>query len=103
MHPLLFNIGSLPIHTYGFLIAVGFLCAVLVIRKLCMMSGLDVEKTLDFTFWLLLVGFLGARILFIITKWDTFMETLPICIAFGREAWFSWEDRSPVFLLRFGT
>jgi phosphatidylglycerol:prolipoprotein diacylglycerol transferase len=74
MHPLLFNIGSLPIHTYGFLIAIGFLCAVLVIRKLCMMSGLDVEKTLDFTFWLLLVGFIGARILFIITKWDSFME-----------------------------
>lgn len=74
MHPLLFSIGSLPIHTYGFLIAVGFLCAVLVIRKLCMSSGLDVEKTLDFTFWLLLVGFIGARILFIITKWDSFME-----------------------------
>jgi phosphatidylglycerol:prolipoprotein diacylglycerol transferase len=73
MHPLLFKIGSVPIHTYGFLIAIGFLCAVLVIRKLSMRSGLNVEKTLDFTFWLLLVGFVGARILFIITKFDSFM------------------------------
>jgi phosphatidylglycerol:prolipoprotein diacylglycerol transferase len=72
MHPLLFKIGSVPIHTYGFLIAIGFLVAVLVIRSLCKKSGLDIEKTLDFTFWLLLVGFIGARILFIITKWSDF-------------------------------
>lgn len=72
MHPLLFKIGSIPIHTYGFLIAIGFLTAVLVIRSLCKKSGLDIEKTLDFTFWLLLVGFIGARILFIITKWSDF-------------------------------
>jgi phosphatidylglycerol---prolipoprotein diacylglyceryl transferase len=72
MHPLLFKIGSVPIHTYGFLIAIGFLVAVLVIRILCKKSNLDIEKTLDFTFWLLLVGFIGARILFIITKWGDF-------------------------------
>ena len=32
MHPILFHLGPLPIHTYGFMIAVGFLVAVSVIR-----------------------------------------------------------------------
>lgn len=73
MHPLLFTIGSIPIHTYGFLIAVGFLTAVFTIRRLSIRSGLDPERILDLTFWMLLVGFLGARILYIITRWDTFM------------------------------
>lgn len=73
MHPLLFTIGSIPIHTYGFLIAIGFLTAVFVIRSLSIRSKLDPERTLDLTFWLLLVGFLGARILYILTRLDYFI------------------------------
>ena len=74
MHPLLFNIGPVPIHTYGFLIAIGFLIGVSVVKRLAARSGLDIERTLDLTFWCLLVGFLGCRILFIITRWSYFME-----------------------------
>jgi phosphatidylglycerol:prolipoprotein diacylglycerol transferase len=73
MHPLLFMIGSIPVHTYGFLIALGFLTAVFVIRSLSIRSKLDAEKILDLTFWMLLIGFLGARILYIITRFDYFM------------------------------
>lgn len=73
MHPLLFNIGSLPVHTYGFLVALGFLAAVFTVRTLAIRAKLDVEKTLDMVFWLLLMGLLGARILFIITKLDYFL------------------------------
>jgi len=28
MHPILLQLGPIPIHTYGFLIAIGFLVAV---------------------------------------------------------------------------
>jgi phosphatidylglycerol---prolipoprotein diacylglyceryl transferase len=72
MHPLLFKLGPIPIHTYGFLIAMGFLVALVVIRSLAIRSRLDVEKTLDLTFWSLLVGFLGARVLFILTRLSFF-------------------------------
>jgi phosphatidylglycerol:prolipoprotein diacylglycerol transferase len=74
MHPKLFNIGPIPINTYGFLIALGFLTAVFVVQKLAAKSKLDSERILDFTFWLLLVGFLGARILYIITRMDYFVS-----------------------------
>ena len=72
MYPLLFKIGPFPIHTYGFLIALGFLMAVAVIRRLAERSKLDVERTLDLTFWCLLVGFAGARLLYIITRFSSF-------------------------------
>jgi phosphatidylglycerol:prolipoprotein diacylglycerol transferase len=79
MHPLLFKIGSIPVHSYGFLIAIGFLVAVFVIRKLSLRSHLDPERVLDFTFWLLLVGFIGARVLYILTRLDYF-ESDPAAI-----------------------
>jgi len=112
MHPVLFQIGPFPIHTYGFLIAVGFLVAVTVIRRLAARSGLDVERVADLTFWSLLVGFAGARALFVMTRWDYFMQN-PIAIFqvwqgglvfFGGPlavlpffAWYSRKHRLPVW------
>jgi phosphatidylglycerol---prolipoprotein diacylglyceryl transferase len=74
MHPLLIKLGPIPIHTYGFLIAIGFLIAVAVIRRLAERSALDVDRVLDLTFWSLLVGFAGARLLFILTRWEFFLS-----------------------------
>ncbi len=74
MYPLLFNIGSIPVHTYGFLIALGFLTAVYVARCLALRAGLAVDKVIDLAFLCLLSGFLGARLLFVITRWDYFMQ-----------------------------
>ncbi len=79
MYPLLFKIGPLSIHTYGLLVAMGFLAAVSVSKRLAARSRLDVDKILDLTFWGLMVGFLGARILFIITRLDYFLSD-PISI-----------------------
>ncbi len=74
MYPILINFGPLPIHTYGFLIAIGFLVAISIVKRLCVKSSLDVEKILDLGFWCLLIGFLGSRILFIITRFGDFMS-----------------------------
>lgn len=74
MHPVLIKLGPITIHTYGFLIAIGFLVGVGITKKLAIASKLNVERVLDLTFWSLLVGFMGARILFIITRFDYFMQ-----------------------------
>jgi phosphatidylglycerol---prolipoprotein diacylglyceryl transferase len=79
MHPLLTKIGPIPVHTYGFLIAVGFLCAIFVVKRLAVRSKLDADRVLDLAFWSLLVGFVGARALFVITRFSYFM-TDPISI-----------------------
>ena len=79
MHPLLLKIGPIPIHSYGFLIAIGFLIALYTVKQLAIRNKMDPEKMLDLAFWSLLVGFLGARILFIITRFSDFVAD-PISI-----------------------
>lgn len=74
MYPILIQIGSIPIHTYGFLIAVGFLFAVYVAKKNARRAGLNVDQVADLAFWVLIVGFLGARFLFVLTRLDYFLE-----------------------------
>jgi len=79
MFPLLFKIGPIPIHTYGFMIAIGFLASIWHIRRTTGRAGLDVERCVDFGFWALFLGFVGARTLFIITRLSYFMAD-PIAI-----------------------
>lgn len=74
MYPVLIRLGPIPIHTYGFLIAVGFLVAIATIRRLATRAKLDVERVLDLSFWSLLVGFIGSRVLFVITRAGDFMQ-----------------------------
>lgn len=76
MHPLLIQLGPVPIHTYGFLIAMGFLIALSVIKRLAIKSQLNPEKILDLCFWSLMLGFVGSRVLFIITRWQDFSHDL---------------------------
>ena len=78
MHPILFelNLGfaRFPLHTYGLMIAIGFLTAIYTVRKLAVKSGVSPDLVSDLGFWLLMYGFLGARILFIITRLDYFTQ-----------------------------
>jgi phosphatidylglycerol:prolipoprotein diacylglycerol transferase len=55
------------------MIAAGFLVAVSVVRRLARASALEEERVTDLVFWLFLVGFIGARVLFVITRWEFFM------------------------------
>lgn len=74
MLPILFHIGNFPVHTYGVLIAAGFLTAVQVAKKLAPSQGIDPDKLIDMAFWCLLYGMIGARLLFVITRFEYFRE-----------------------------
>ena len=74
MHPILAQIGPLPIHTYGFMIAIGFIIAVQVIQYLAKKSKLDPDLIQDLVFGALAIGFLGARLVFILTRFTYFTE-----------------------------
>ncbi len=74
MYPELIKLGPFTIHTYGFLIAVGFLSALSVARRLAILSKLNPDRVLDMAFWVLLVGFVGARALYIVTRFQYFAQ-----------------------------
>jgi phosphatidylglycerol:prolipoprotein diacylglycerol transferase len=80
MHPFIFQtdlFGLLAepwsLHAYGLLIAVGFLIAMSLSRRQAEREGEDPEQMVDLTFYLLLAGLIGARIVFIITQLPSFM------------------------------
>lgn len=79
MHPVLFRfpeawpfIGGLALHTYGLMIALGFLLGMLYVKMESERTGLDPQKTLDLFFWVMVGGILGARVFYIINSVDHF-------------------------------
>lgn len=73
MHPILVRLGPITIHTYGFLIVLGFLFCVFILRKKAQRENLNVDQLTDMAFWALVFGLIGGRILYIITLWPEFM------------------------------
>ena len=66
MYPILLKIGPLPIHTYGFLIAVGFITSLFFMRRDAVKASIDPDFVSDTAFWVLLLGLAGTRVLHII-------------------------------------
>ena len=79
MLPELFRVPGLglPVHTYGVLIVIGFLSALFVGARQARRYGKYEEDFLDFAFWALLGGVLGARILFILVEWEDYFVKHP--------------------------
>ena len=79
MHPVLFTIPiiNLPVHTYGVMIVSGFLLAMYACFRVATKEGRFAEDVLDFAFWALVGGMIGARIYFIIVNWEQYFITQP--------------------------
>ena len=75
---------ALPLHTYGLLIASAFMLAIWVGGREARREGLDDNKIMDLSFWLLIAGMVGARILFIIVNWDDYARDWTQVLAFWK-------------------
>ena len=69
MYPVLIKIGPLTIHTYGFLIAIGFVIALLLAVRQAKKTGFPHESIVDIGFYVLIAGIIGSRIFFVMTNW----------------------------------
>lgn len=81
MHPVLFQtdlFGLLSepwsLHTYGLLIATGFLVAMMLSKRQAEREGEDPDRIVDLAFYVLLAGLIGARLVFILTKLDEYLR-----------------------------
>jgi phosphatidylglycerol:prolipoprotein diacylglycerol transferase len=63
MYPELFRIGNFPINTYGLLLAVGMLLALVAASRLAARDGLPRERIYDLGLWTLIGGLLGSKLL----------------------------------------
>ena len=73
MYPVLVKIGPLTIHTYGFLIASGFLIALWLAVRQSKKEGLQHEKIIDLGFYTLIAAIAGSRIFYVLTNLSYFI------------------------------
>jgi phosphatidylglycerol:prolipoprotein diacylglycerol transferase len=62
MHPELFSIGPLTIHTYGLFVALGFAVALFVTIKIGKAQGLESPQIMDMGFIIILCAIIGSRL-----------------------------------------
>lgn len=74
MHPVLFEVGGIPINTFGVMIAIGVMIATIIFRKRASSYGIKPETALDLGFWLVIFGTLGARLAYILLNLNYFMS-----------------------------
>jgi phosphatidylglycerol:prolipoprotein diacylglycerol transferase len=68
MFPELFHIGSFPVNTYGVLLALAFLLALIVAARLAARDGLPRERIYDLGLWMLLAALIGSKVLMLWTE-----------------------------------
>ncbi|MBS1115324.1 MAG: prolipoprotein diacylglyceryl transferase [Nitrospirae bacterium] len=74
MFPVLIRIGPLTIHTYGLLIATGFLVALFLASREAKRKDIPNEGIVDVGFYALFAGLIGSRLFFIATNWQHYSE-----------------------------
>jgi phosphatidylglycerol:prolipoprotein diacylglycerol transferase len=74
--PILVSWGPLIIHWYGLTMALAILAAVIVAVVLGRAYQVKAETIIDLSFWLIIGGFIGARLYYVGLTWDYYQNNL---------------------------
>lgn len=74
MHPILFQLGPLPIYTYGVLVATGVLLGLWYARRQAPRAGLDPDKVWNLGIYMVLIALLLAKVWLLLTSWDYYIQ-----------------------------
>lgn len=74
MYPILLQIGSLKIHTYGVFIALAFLVGIVLAFREARRMGEQPDKILDLAFYVIVAAIVGSRLLYIIIYYEYYLE-----------------------------
>ncbi len=90
MHPLLCNLGPVPVHSYGLMLALAVLASAWLFASQAQSRlGIVPDVIYDLVFWVVCFGIAGARLFFVLLNWNSFMpEPLEILMVWkGGLAW----------------
>ncbi len=62
----------IPLHTYGLLLALGFVIAIYMAQREAKRQGQDAEAIGDLSFWILVAALVGSRVYYIFVNWDEY-------------------------------
>ncbi|MFH1361594.1 MAG: prolipoprotein diacylglyceryl transferase [bacterium] len=72
MYPILTNLGPLTIHSYGLMVALGYLVGILLILFYAKREGIPPETILDLAIWVIISGVVGARLFYVLGQWGEY-------------------------------
>ena len=74
MHPILFKLGPLTIHTYGLAIALAFLSGTALSTNLAKREGENPQLLYDLIFYLMLAAIIGSRLLYVLINYKYYLD-----------------------------
>jgi len=74
MFPILFKIGPFTLHTYGLLVALGFMAGIILAIRNGKREGIAKEKILDIGFYTLIAAILGSRLFYVLVEYKYFID-----------------------------
>jgi phosphatidylglycerol:prolipoprotein diacylglycerol transferase len=76
---------SVPLHTYGLMIASAFVIGIALAQREARRQGQDPERIADLSFWILVAALVGSRIYFILVNWSDYFGPNAFAVTrFGR-------------------
>jgi phosphatidylglycerol---prolipoprotein diacylglyceryl transferase len=79
VHPTLFKIGSFVVHSYGLLLAIGFLIAIQIFVARGKRRGIPEDSLHTISLVILILAIVGGRGLFVLTHWSEYSSD-PVAI-----------------------
>lgn len=88
MIPKLFQIGPIPVYSYGLMLGISFIVASYLLSKEFKRKKMDENVAVNITFLSLIGGVIGAKLLYIIEEWS-YITSLPSEKLFSTDGLFS--------------
>ena len=76
MHPVIFQMGKIVIHSYGLMLAISFLLGIWFSSRRAKKAGLDPNVISDVGFWVILSAIVGSRLYFVLLHFEDFKGNL---------------------------
>ncbi len=83
MYPVLFKIGNFTIYTYGVFVFLAIITGYIFVLKQAKKERINEKIFSDIIFWSIIMGFIGARIVYILVEFKNFLKN-PFAFIFSR-------------------
>ncbi|MBK0348623.1 prolipoprotein diacylglyceryl transferase [Aerococcaceae bacterium zg-ZJ1578] len=73
LSPIAFRLFGWPVHWYGIIIGFGIVIAYSMIQREAKRQQLDLDTMSDIIFWTIIIGFIGARLYYVLFRLDYYL------------------------------